>query len=67
MRYIIDRFEGDFAVVEKEDGSFEQILRATLPAGAQEGDIVDMGVINAETTAQKKEELKNRLNRLFEK
>ena len=40
MQFIIDRFEGDIAVCEKDDGTFEQIPRAELPANAREGSIL---------------------------
>ena len=66
MRYIIDRFEGKYAVVELEDGSMENVPRNALPEDAREGDIVTLGV-DAEGTARKKEEIKGRLNRLFKK
>lgn len=66
MRYTIDRFEGDFAVVELEDGGMTNVPRCALPAEAGEGDIVVLGV-DAEATAQKKQESKSRLERLFQK
>lgn len=39
MRAVIDRFEGDVAVLELDDGkSFADVDRSTLPEGAREGD-----------------------------
>ena len=39
MRAVIDRFEGDVAVLELDDGeSFADADRSTLPEGAREGD-----------------------------
>ena len=35
--WIIDRFEGDFALCEAEDGNIVQIPRADLPPGVREG------------------------------
>jgi len=39
---IIDRFEENLAVCEREDGSFEHIDRALLPTGAREGSVLTM-------------------------
>ena len=39
MRVIIDRFEGEYAVVELEDGSMAYLAAKLLP-GAREGDVV---------------------------
>ena len=39
MRAVIDRFEGDVAVLELDDGeSCADVDRSTLPEGAREGD-----------------------------
>ena len=40
MRLIIDRFEGDFAVVELEDRSTIDIPKKLIPKGAKEGDVL---------------------------
>ena len=40
MRVIIDRFEGDYAVVELEDRSTANLLRFLIPPGAKEGDVL---------------------------
>ena len=34
MRVIIDRFEGDYAVVELEDGSMVNMPKSLVPANA---------------------------------
>lgn len=59
MKVIIDRFEGDFAVCEKEDRRMINIERAVIPSEAREGDvlIVDGGSITideAETEKRKR-------------
>lgn len=69
MKYIIDRFEGEYAVCEVEAGRFIDIPKADIPKGAKEGDILsktDNGyrIEKAETEA-KREEIKKRMNRLF--
>ncbi len=40
MRGIIDRFEGDYAIIEKEDRVFVNIPREALPLEAKEGDAI---------------------------
>lgn len=60
MRVIIDRFEGDFAVCEKENREMIDIKRSTLPKGAKEGDVLQIDGDNikidtAETEKRKKE------------
>jgi len=49
----IDRFEGDFAVVETSNG-FVNIPRADLSANATEGDILIISIDKNETEARKK-------------
>ncbi len=41
--YSIDRFEGDFAVCENEEGEMVNIQRTRLPKSAREGDILVAG------------------------
>jgi hypothetical protein len=65
MRVIIDRFEGNFAVCEKEDRKMLNIKRDKLPPDAKEGDalIIEGDTITidkAETTKRK-----NAVNELF--
>lgn len=40
MKGIIDRFEGDYAVVEFEGRQMKDIPRRDLPAGLKEGDVI---------------------------
>ena len=40
MQYIIDRFEGNFAILEAENGEYTGMERARLPREAGEGDVV---------------------------
>lgn len=58
MRIIIDRFEGDFAVVETENGSID-IPRSVLPTDAKAGDILKKSadgytVLKRETSERRK-------------
>ncbi|MCI1966845.1 MAG: DUF3006 domain-containing protein [Oscillospiraceae bacterium] len=56
MKYTIDRFEGDFAVVELENQKLVNIPRAAIPIGAEEGDIISVRV-DAEGTKERKQHI----------
>lgn len=66
MRVIIDRFEKDFAVCEKEDMTMIDISRSRLPKEAKEGDILvveeDSIIIDVEATKVRREELERLFN-----
>ena len=49
---ILDRFEGDFAVIETESGMIS-IPKAELPADAAEGSILRISVDHDETAARR--------------
>ena len=63
MRWIIDRFEGDFAVIESNGICFN-IPKQALPSAVTEGDVLEISV-NAEESEFKEKELKDRLKKLF--
>lgn len=69
MRLVIDRFEGKYAVCELENGEFIDVLKTDIPQEAKEGDILtktDNGYcIDKMATETKREEIKQRMNRLF--
>ncbi len=44
--YIIDRFEGEYAVLEEESGAHKDVHRAILPKNAAEGDFLHFDGIN---------------------
>jgi hypothetical protein len=57
MKYIIDRFEADFAVCETETGEIINIKKATLPNNIKEGSIIkktETGYIIDKTEEQTK-------------
>ncbi|MDD6489259.1 MAG: DUF3006 domain-containing protein [Clostridia bacterium] len=64
MRVIIDRFEGEYAVVETDDGNFVNLPKILVP-DAHEGDVVDI-IINREETEKRSENIQNLMNDLFE-
>lgn len=55
MKYIIDRFEGKFAVVELENGKFVDIPREAIPETAHEGDIISITVDESATKKAKED------------
>ena len=60
MKGIIDRFEGQYAVVELSDGKMIDIDRAQLPMEAEEGTVIDISssiTINLDETKRRKEEI----------
>lgn len=64
MKFIIDRFEGDFAVVELADGKITQIPKCVLPTDAQEGDVLSIRV-EANETSNRKKAVEEKMNMLF--
>ena len=64
MKVIIDRFEGDYAVVEIDKGKFVNLPKELVP-NAKEGDIVIIRVDHEETN-KRKEHVKDLMNQLFE-
>jgi urease accessory protein UreE len=61
MRLIIDRFEGNFALCEKEDSCIVQIELERLPKGAAEGDVLvienDKLIIDEAATKARKNQI----------
>lgn len=63
MHITIDRFEGDFAVVETENGEIYNLPRALVP-DAKEGDAVRI-TVDAQQTQTQKEEIDSLMDELF--
>lgn len=64
MRVVIDRFEGEFAVVELPTGDFVNMARELIPE-ANEGDIIDI-TINHDETQKQSERIEELMKKLFE-
>ena len=58
MRYIVDRFENEYAIIELENGEFVDIPKKALPFDASEGSIIEVITLNDETNAKKSENKK---------
>lgn len=67
-KYIIDRFEGDFAVLEKEDGGKVDVKKELLK-NACEGDAVifENGeyIIDAVETQKRRKNIEEKMRKLF--
>lgn len=61
MQGIVDRFEGDYAVVEFEGRQMKDVSLVLLPAGVREGDVIeynDQGYsINHPATEQRRRQI----------
>jgi len=61
MNVTIDRFEGEFAVCEKEDRQMIDIEKSKLPEMCKEGDILNIKnniiTIDLEATKKRKKEI----------
>ena len=69
---IVDRIESGIAVCEVEQGESIEIPLTLLPPEISEGDVLDVDetgecFIDSEATAQRKDALKGRLDRLFQR
>jgi len=70
LRVIIDRFEGKYAVCEKDDRTTINIEISKLPDGAKEGDVIVLGkekiFIDQSATEERKNRLKKVMDELWE-
>lgn len=64
MKVIIDRFEGDYAVVEIEIGKCVNIPKILIP-NAKEGDTIKIEIDKKETLERKKH-IQELMNNVFE-
>ena len=60
---IIDRFEGDYAVIEVND-EFINIPKSTIPKEAKEGDVLRF-IIDSDETAKRKQRITGLMDKLF--
>lgn len=68
MRVIIDRFEGNYAICQKEDESMVDISKDKLPKKVKEGDILIIEnntiTIDIDATVKRREYLEKLFNEL---
>lgn len=69
MKVIIDRFEGEYAVCEKDDRTMINIKKNKLPADVEEGDVLvingDSITIDAVETMKRKRKSRHLMDGLF--
>lgn len=70
IKLIVDRFEGEYAVCENEDGTMIDIIRDKLPKETKEGDVLkvegDTFVIDVQATLERKEYIKKLMEDLWQ-
>ena len=65
--YIIDRFEGNWAVIETDDRQTFHIPRSLLPASAKEGDVISISVVvDSEATKSRRERMAGIMDNFFD-
>ncbi|MFJ7730054.1 DUF3006 domain-containing protein [Neobacillus sp. NPDC097160] len=66
MKLIIDRFEGDLVVCEKEDGTFIDLRTNRLPSDAKVGDILVVDGEHISVDVPGTQERRKQMSRLME-
>jgi len=66
MRVTIDRFEGNFAVVELDNKETVNMPKVLVPKGAKEGDIIDI-TINEAITRERRQKMESKMKDLWRK
>lgn len=70
MKVIIDRFEGSYAVCEKEDRTMMDIKSSNLPPEAKEGDVLiidnNMFTIDVQETEKRHKDIEKLTENLWE-
>lgn len=68
LKFILDRFEGDYAVLEKEEGGTIDVLKEKVN-GAREGDVLlfENGkyTVSEEETHIRKKRIEEKMRKLF--
>lgn len=68
---VIDRFEGEYAVCEDENGQMIKIPRAELPPGAREGSVLrreaDHFLLDEQETRARMQRIRERMAKLWKK
>ena len=70
QKLTIDRFEGDIAVLELEDGELIDVARDQLPEEAMEGDILLFDgkdyTVAVDETAERRKQIEKLMDQLWE-
>lgn len=69
-KYIVDRIEGDYVILEGEQGNLFNVKKRNMIANVKEGDILykkdNIYFIDDEATKRRKEEIDNLMKGLWE-
>lgn len=69
-KFTVDRIEGEYAVLECENGDFVEMELASLPPNLHEGDIIRFNLnscyLSAEETERRRQKMQKLMNKLFE-
>lgn len=65
MKIIIDRFEGEFAVVELENGNMVDIPKCILPNEAKEGSVLSI-TLEIDETEERANRIEDKFKSLFD-
>lgn len=65
MKVVIDRFEGNYAVVEIKAGQTAEMPKVLLPKEAAEGDTIEIN-IRKDETIERKEKIEKKTKDLWE-
>lgn len=57
LKAVVDRFEGDYAVLVFDDGQTLNILKKKLPQDVHEGSVIWLSVLNDQKETKKQREL----------
>ena len=65
--FVIERFEGDWAIIEMENRHTFNLPRFILPSSIKEGDVISIQVgVNLLVTKERAEKYKRMLDNLFD-
>ncbi|MCT4507885.1 MAG: DUF3006 domain-containing protein [Tepidibacter sp.] len=64
MKFVIDRFEKDYALVELPNKTLTNIPKILIPKNAKEGDVLEL-IIDIKETKKRKNEIQNLMDDLF--
>jgi len=66
LKVIIDKFDGSYAVCEKEDRSMINIQRSRIPAEAKEGDVLVVDCDNITVDFSETQSRKCKIDKLMD-
>lgn len=64
-KFTIDRFEGNYAVCELNNGKMVDVSKDIIPLEAKEGDIIQLNILEQETIDETTR-IKNKFQHLWE-